>query len=237
MMPFNAMRLRNPVPLPTDPDYASVSLLLHGDGANGSTTFIDNGPAARTITASGSAQISTAQSKFGGASMAFYTGSVAGHVTTLSHAMFDFGSGDFTIEFWMYLTATNAAIICQKANGTGTYPFQVWINASAKLAFRGYNSGGGALLFDFAGATTLTTGAWHFCQARRSGTTFTVTLNGAVDGTQVVAGALLSNADLVTVGDYATGAAGPVRGFLDDVRITKGVVRAVTVPTAAFPNS
>ena len=56
---------------PVDPQFGSVSLLLHGDGANGSTTIVDSSPTPKTVTAFGDAQISTAQSKFGGASIAF----------------------------------------------------------------------------------------------------------------------------------------------------------------------
>ena len=43
-----------------DPDYSNVSLLLHGDGANGSTTLVDSSPSPKTVTAFGDAQISTA---------------------------------------------------------------------------------------------------------------------------------------------------------------------------------
>ena len=47
-------------------------LLLHGDGTNGSTIFTDSSSYPKAVTASGNAQISTAQSRFGGASMHFF---------------------------------------------------------------------------------------------------------------------------------------------------------------------
>ena len=56
---------------PPDPDFANVSLLLHGDGTNGSTTIVDSSSSSKTVTAVGDAQISTAQSKFGGSSIYF----------------------------------------------------------------------------------------------------------------------------------------------------------------------
>ena len=56
-------------PAPTDPDYANVSLLLHMDGTDGSTTFTDNSPIGHTVTAVSNAQINTARDKFGGARM------------------------------------------------------------------------------------------------------------------------------------------------------------------------
>ncbi len=51
--------------IPLDQDYRNVSLLLHGDGTNGSTTIVDSSPTPKTVTAIGNAQLSTAQSKFG----------------------------------------------------------------------------------------------------------------------------------------------------------------------------
>ena len=54
-------------PVPVDPLFNNVSLLLHGDGTNGFTTITDSSPTPKTVTAVGNAQISTAQSKFGGA--------------------------------------------------------------------------------------------------------------------------------------------------------------------------
>ena len=44
-------------------------LLLHFDGADGSTTFTDSSPAGRTITAIGSPTITTSASQFGGSSL------------------------------------------------------------------------------------------------------------------------------------------------------------------------
>ena len=54
-----------------DQYYNSCSLLLHCDGTNGSTTFTDNSPSPKTVTAYNGAAISTVQSKFGGASGLF----------------------------------------------------------------------------------------------------------------------------------------------------------------------
>jgi hypothetical protein len=91
-------------PVPVDPVFNNVSLLLHGNGTNGSTTITDNSPSPKTVTAVGNAQISTAQSKFGGASIAF-DGS-GDYLTVLNSSQFNFGVDDFTIEAWFYRTST-----------------------------------------------------------------------------------------------------------------------------------
>ena len=80
-----------------DPNFANVELLLHGDGTNGSTTFTDDSNSSRTITASGNAQIDTAIKKFGSGSAEF-----DGTNSKLIVSGNPLGSGDFTIEFWIY---------------------------------------------------------------------------------------------------------------------------------------
>ena len=55
--------------LVSDPDFASVVLLLHCNGADESTAFIDTSNSAHTITANGNAQVDTSEKKFGSGSL------------------------------------------------------------------------------------------------------------------------------------------------------------------------
>ena len=82
-----------------DPFYSAVSLLLPMDGTNGSTAFTDSGPNALTITAVGNTQISTTQSKYGGASG--YFDGTGDYLSISPNTAIDLSSGDFTIEFWI----------------------------------------------------------------------------------------------------------------------------------------
>ena len=93
----------------------NVSLLLHGNGTNGSTTITDSSPTPKTVTAVGNAQISTAQSKFGGASIAF--DGTGDYATVPSASAFDFGTADFTVEAWVYRNnSDNIALFSIKRN-------------------------------------------------------------------------------------------------------------------------
>jgi len=85
---------------PTDPDFASVVLLLHCNGSNGGTTFTDNSSYGRAMTANGNAQTSTAQSKFNGSSGLF--DGAGDYLTASASSDFTFGTGDYTIESWVY---------------------------------------------------------------------------------------------------------------------------------------
>ena len=72
-----------------------VSALLHFDGANGATTTTDD--TGKAVTMFGSAQLGTAQSVFGGASLDNTGG--AGRVEIVHGPDFDFGTGAFLIEW------------------------------------------------------------------------------------------------------------------------------------------
>lgn len=83
-----------------DASWGSNSLLLHLNGSNGSTAFPDTSPSARVVTAFGNAQISTAQSKFGGASLAL--DGTGGYVSVPSSADFNLSANStYTWEFFI----------------------------------------------------------------------------------------------------------------------------------------
>ncbi|MEI6144012.1 MAG: LamG-like jellyroll fold domain-containing protein [Candidatus Berkelbacteria bacterium] len=83
-----------------------TKLLLHQDGTNGSTAFTDSEPTPKTVSANGSAQISTAQSKFGGAS-GLYNGS-SDYLSAPDSADWSLGTGDFTIDTQAYFSTTSS---------------------------------------------------------------------------------------------------------------------------------
>jgi hypothetical protein len=73
--------------MPVDDIYTKS--LLHFDGDNASTTFLDE--SGKTWTRYGDAQISTAQNKFGPSSGLF--DGTGDYITTPQNADFDFGDG------------------------------------------------------------------------------------------------------------------------------------------------
>ena len=100
-----------------------TKLLLHFDGTDGSTTFVDSSPSGKTVTAVGNAQIDTAQYKFGGASGLF-----DGNGDYLSVPDSDdwyFGTGDFTIDAWARFANANVChcICAQRADDNNYWAF------------------------------------------------------------------------------------------------------------------
>lgn len=215
-----------------DPHYANVSLLLHGDGADNGTVFTDNSPTPKTVTAYGNAKISTAQSKFGGASCNF-PGSSTDYAIIPTSSDFAFGTGDFTIEAWLYIptgiSGSYAAICDIRATPQGNNSTLFKINSSRQL---GYYS---ASEINTTSSVPLAT--WtHVAICRSSGTTRLF-----IDG---VLGATATDNDDKTsrhcyIGRVYDNAHPAFSGYIDDLRITKGVARyteSFTPPAAAFPN-
>ncbi|WP_457336045.1 LamG-like jellyroll fold domain-containing protein [Rhizobacter sp. P5_C2] len=220
---------------PGDASYASVSSLLHLDGGNGTTTLTDDGPAHHTWTSTGNAALSTTQSRFGGASFNPGSGVAVSPVT----ADYLFGSGDFTVEAWVFRTATPSdagAIVTLWAAGKCSW--YLGVDSSNRLVF--FTSTLGNEGFSFPAAGFVPGGAWVHVAVTRQGTSLRFFVNGALVGQTAISGSLYA-----PVGSNATlGAAGDViqqwPGYIDEVRITKGVARytgAFTVWAAPFPAS
>jgi hypothetical protein len=217
-----------------DPDFSSVSLLLHMDGSNGSTTFADSSSAARTATRFGNAQISTAQSKFGGAA-GLFDGN--GDYITFTPATALQFNADFTIECWVRTASTADMILGSSLSDSNTQIFRLNEAASGGLSF--YLNGTAVFAATAAGITTNT---WHHLAISRSGSSTRMFVDGAQKGStntswsgtfrMDVIGTFFFNGSRLAGYDF--------NGYIDDPRITKGVARYTTnftPPTAPFPDA
>jgi hypothetical protein len=216
---------------------AQTVLCLHCDGADTSTTFTDSSQYTHTVTANGNAQIDTAQSKFGGASALF--DGAGDYLSSADHADYQFGSGDFTIDFWVRFNATAGTyIVMTKRPGGATFGEFMFLMSAGTLSMYMTTSTSAWDIYNGAAfATGITAGAWHHVAVVRSGNNFATYW----DGTQVVtttnAGSLAaaSGVALGIGGDIDAGLS--MNGWLDEIRISKGVARwtsSFTPPAAAY---
>ena len=209
------------VVVPTDADFASVSLLLHGDG-----NLTDSSSLARTVTAVGTVT-SNGAAKFGANSLAFVG---SGKLTIPTDASLTF-AGDFTVEFW-----------CKFSSLSSTYGAFFAGDTGATQMFLTTQSNGQGLRWGLSwtaeyasGSCTWATGQWYHVAVRRASTYVTLW----VDGVNITSGAP-TNATSYSGGLALMGGIASVQdfaGFVDDFRVTKGVARTITVPTAAYPNA
>jgi len=219
--------------LGTDPNYSQVSALLHLDGTDGTQVFTDNGPSALTFTANNANPVlTTADFKFGTASLSV-PGTAGSYIACTNGTPFAFGTGDFTIEFWInranassYIFGNIAASLATNYTGaisaTGTFAFQAGIGAI------------------FSGAIAIPLSTWtHVALTRVSGV-FKSFINGILDAN------VTNSKDFSTTSTFAIGAPGTIAGLqgisgkIDEFRVTKGFARytsSFNVATAAFSNS
>lgn len=102
----------------TDPNFADVSLLLHCDGTNGSTTYVDS--SSNSFSVSASVPLTTTNPKFGTA-VALNAGG-ADAIVVSHNAKFNLGSSDFTLEGWFARTSVVGSLRYVLSKGTNTTP-------------------------------------------------------------------------------------------------------------------
>jgi len=209
--------------VPPDPYFSSVSLLLHFEGANGSTTFTDSGPLGLSVvrdTNLPAAQITVAQAAVGSSSFA----PNAGHLILPTNTALTL-AGDFTVEWRTRHSFFSSNEQAYFANGSNRFSY-------SPITFPG-------LVFMPSNVTrtlSLTLNTWAALAITRSGSTIYWFKDGA----------LLGSATDSTTYDFSggriTGGSGSglaLSGFMDEIRVTKGVCRytaSYTVATKAFPD-
>jgi len=211
---------------PVDPQFTSVSLLLHGEG----NTIVDSSGSPKIITPVGQAATSTAEKKFGDRSIAFDgTGdglSVAG--------MPIFGTRDFTVEYWVYNTRSSPSryFIGSSGDVNTAGGIGIFWQADNQFIVR-INGLGGVEIF----ATPHALSEWVHVAVTRQNTTVRLFFNGTLAGSVTKEGNITRA--IAALGYQTLSGAYDMQGYLDEVRITDGVARYTanfTRPPAPFPD-
>jgi len=217
-----------------DPEFSKVVLLLHMNGANGSTTFTDSSIVANASTAFGNAQISTAKFKFGGAS-GFFDG--GGDYVSVSGSSFNLPS-DFTIEMFVSVEGasdTRFQHIAQTRDGVNNGWVLEYDRTDRNIAFL---SDTGIVGLKTAN-NSITDGVWYHVAVTRSGSDIRLFLDGALIATHSSTQNFNASNMLLSRRFANDGAWHYLNGYIDEVRITKGVARytaAFTPPASQFPD-
>jgi hypothetical protein len=179
----------------------------------------------------GDAKIRTDIKKYGTGSM-YFDGTGDYLVLTGNVDNFVFGVGDFTIEFWLYLNANQTSIVYdQRASGAqGLYP-ELYINTNS---IRFYTNSADRIV-----GATLNNQQWYHIALARSGTATKLFVNGTQSGsTYTDSNNYINGTNRPVIGASASSlGSDPFNGYIDDLRITKGVARYTTnfnAPTSTF---
>jgi hypothetical protein len=188
----------------------------------------------------GNAQISTSVKKYGTGSLAFdgtddYL--ISNSPTTDLYA---FGTGNFTIEFWLYLNSTSSVQVFYDGRPAASQGLQptIYINSSGTLFY--YTNVANQIT-----GSSLSTNTWYHIAVSRSGSSTKMFVNGTqvgstyTDSTNYVNGALRP---IIGADGFNSGFPGgnAMNGYIDDLRITKGYARYTanfTPPSQAFSNT
>jgi len=186
----------------------------------------------------GDMKISNVASKFGTGSLSF-DGTSDGLYEPYN-PLYAFGTGDFTIEFWMnfssktgyqtiivfgYVSNTNGGWLLQTGNGDGNMKFYFGNNGDIAVALES--------------GSTVNTGTWYHIAVVRTGGNTKIYRNG----TQVATGADTNNYNPATSTRFYIGGGDTVgfgnyyfNGYIDDLRISRYAryTSAFTAPTQAF---
>jgi len=228
------------ITVPTTPPTAitNTQLLLNYTNAG-----IYDGKMANVFETVGDAQVSTSVFKYGSGSI--YLDGTGDYLTTPANPAFRFGSADFTIEAWVFITYVA---------GSGYYNMAWHNNGSSSSTV--------------TGSTRLPLNTWTHIAWSKTGTSMRFFINGVLDsgGVQTVPAIIYNNADPLRIGYgadhttaagrdfchcgevggtqnkwfayFANGGSGNYYGYIDDFRITTGVARYIanfTPPQQALP--
>jgi hypothetical protein len=221
---------------PTAPLTAITNTKLLLSYQNGA--IYDNAMMEDWITA-GTSQISTSVKKYGTGSLSF-SGASTSYLSTPANNIFNFGAGNFTIEFWVYLNAIASQGFFGQINSSLTA-------SSESVAFSTNSSGqiiaecaSGSTQYDIT-SSALSTSTWYHVAYVRNGSTLTLYINGTSAGTATISTNSINSATTpFTIGRYGDYTSNYfLNGYIDDFRITTGYARYTsnfTPPTAALPN-
>jgi hypothetical protein len=214
---------------PTEPDNYSTFLMKFNNAGVVDVTGRHNFETLGNVT------ISNAASKFGTGSL-YFDGTSDGLYEPYN-PQYAFGTGDFTIEFWMNFSSKTGyqtiMVFGYTAAVTGGWLVQTG-NGDGNLIF--YFGSGSSTVVASESGSTVNTGTWYHIMIVKTGGNTRIYRNG----TQVATGADTNNYTPATTTRFYIGGGDTVgfgnyyfNGYLDDIRITR-FARTVAVPTSAF---
>jgi hypothetical protein len=211
-------------PIDLVPEQANVVLLASFDGDDGDTAYVSQDKKRRTATFTATAQLDTAQSKFGKSSLLLDGNSDYVEFPDSFDFTFD---GDFTIEAWVryaVVPTADSQIVSHYDSQSGnnrSFLFHYGLTGS-KLTIQ--LSGDGSSLTNINGNWTPIVDTWYHVAATRSGTSVNVWLDGVSVGSGTFSGALYNTPQPLCIGSVrgTSGFTQYHNGWIEDVRIVKG---------------
>ena len=205
------------------------------------TTLLLNGTSAGIYDSSemnnfetvGDAKLSTSVVKYGNTSM--YFDGTGDYMLTKLDSSYDMWRGDLTVEGWFYFNSVANVPHLFNIGESSSARCTLYVSSSVLRFYTQVSTGADRI----TSSTTLVAGQWYHVALTKSGTTFTLWLNGISQGTSTTTVYPYGLPESVCIGfQNFGGAAGDyLNGYVSDFRITKGYARYTSnfsVPTTSF---
>jgi len=194
--------------------FGDYSAAIRGSGTN------------KVLTASGNAGVAVTASYYGSALS--FDGSGDSLQGPLNSSDLEMGSDDFTVEAWI-----NPSDVSGPGGIAG-----VWDGSSNDRSWLLYHGTGGGINFIISGngissnvaasGISMTTGQWYHAVGEKEGTTIRIIVNGVVAGINTSASASVYDSSeefRIGVYDFSDGTPDEFNGYIQDVRVYKGIAK------------
>ena len=141
------------------------------------------------------------------------------HIIIPHNTVFDFGTSDFTINFWFKVTTLATRTLLAKYSAwTGAVAFDIELFSNGTIRFI---AGNGAAIIITTTFPTILTNTWYYFTAYRNGGVTKIYINGVYNGTHSGSVDILNSANLYIARDMESG--GYLPGSISGIRIAKGM--------------
>jgi len=199
----------------------------------------DQSDSQHTITVNGNPDL-YATGKFGGS---MYFDGNGDYLSIPDSADWNFGSGDFTIDFWYkpidasrYYIFAGGDTYCMGIDYhfQGTRNVNVWASSTgSSWDLIDADPGGNGI-----GSISLNLNDWNHIAWVRSGNNWMTFVNGVKDVDITVAGSIYNASGNIQIGEHGGGYTGFwLKGYIDEFRISKGIARWTTSFSGSLPSA
>ena len=209
--------------------------------ANDVSDQINGGSTAKTITANGNAAASSDKSIFYGGSFEFDGN--GDYLETPNNTDFQFGTGDWTIEFWWNGSASGSytaqATTLVSSAEAGTWRVGTRFAGLNRVYFASSN---GSAFTDLSFDVNVNDGNWHHVAVVRSSGTIIPFVDGVDRTADLASGSVSDTQDMTTSNPVKIGYnqrdSAYITGYLSDLRIYKGVAKYTNnfIPASTNPD-
>lgn len=204
---------------------SSTKLLIHSDSQNGDTDFEDISDSSHSITPQDDVKHSDEESKFSTTSIKF--DGTEDYLSIADSDDWNFGDGDFTVDLWVNFEQVNIAetFLSQWVDDNNFIIF-VYAGGADELRFRVRS--GGVYTIEKHEEWNPEKDTWYHIAVTRNGDDFNLYVNGIKLGSTYTSSESVPNlgSDLeVGALNWSTGRIQYLDGFMDELRVSKGVDR------------